>query len=90
MTPSTQTAPISTDQRSAIKNEIAQLIADSKVRLPEGFGCDQTTLAAIEESLDTKAYGLLKQVPSDDRRSVLALAVVRATAIRKEAAVKRS
>lgn len=82
MTITTQTAPISTDRRSAIKNELAELIAGSTVRIPEAFGCDQATLAMVESSLDAPARELLRQVPSDDRRNVLALAVMQAVKLR--------
>lgn len=84
MTITTQTAPISTDQKNAIKAELAEHIAASTVRIPEAFGCDQAMLAAIESSLEAPARELLRQVPSDDRRSVLALAVMQAVKLRNK------
>lgn len=90
MTITTQTAPISTDQRNTIKLKLAQLIADSEsVDLPKEFGCAPDKLAMIEGSLDAPARELLRQVPSDDRRAVLALAVSPAIAIRAEAAKRK-
>lgn len=76
MTLTTQTAPITVEEKKAIKEELVELIAnDRSIQLP-AMGCEPSDLARIIDSLKGRAWDLYRQLP--DRESVLPIVVVKA------------
>lgn len=80
MTLTTQTAPITVEEKNAIKAELIQLIAnDRSIQLP-AMGCEPSDLARITDSLKGQAWDLYKQLPN--REAVLPIVVVNAAQLR--------
>ncbi len=81
MTITTETAPITVEQRETIKTELATAIARSGIHLPSA-GCDNFTIDAVENSKDEAVKKALQQIPYAGRKALVAQAVIKAASLK--------